>query len=100
VCCYITTLNAEIFDKHYDSLCQSLSQDVEHTIARVLQLQILFDEEMEAIYSSDNKTEAIVDVLIAKFALKNDMILFCGVFDMLHQNQVHTHIIELLRNGK
>ena len=71
---------------------------MEHTIARLLQLQILSDEEMETISSSDNKIEAIVDVLIANFALKKDMLLFCGVFDMLLQNQ--PYIIELLRNGK
>ena len=55
---------------------------------------------METVYSSDNKTETIVDVLIAKFALKNDLLLFCGVFECLFGSKTKIDVIDTLRDGK
>jgi len=78
-------------------LCQSLQGDVDHSISTLLQLQVLSDREVETIYSSSNKIEAIVDVLIANCALKNDLLLFCGVFECMFGK---IEVIEMLRNGK
>jgi len=81
-------------------LCQSLQGDVDHSISTLLQLQVLSDREIETIYSSSNKIEAIVDVLIANCAIKNDLLLFCGVFECIFGYKTKIEVIEMLRNGK
>ena len=89
-----------IIDKHYVGLCQSLQGDVDHLLATLLQLQALSDKEMETVYSSDNKIQAIIDGLITNCALKNDLLLFCGVFECLFGYKGKIDVIEMLRDGK
>jgi len=96
----ILLLYIEIFDKYYASLYQSIHGRTKHSIATLIEFQVLSDEDMEMICSSGNKAEIIIDVLIVKFAQENDLLTFCGILDMLLGSEANADAIQMLKIGK
>ena len=55
----------DIIKKYYNKLYQSIPLDYEKSISKLLHLNLLTDDALELIYSTENKNETIINILIS-----------------------------------
>ncbi|XP_065911500.1 uncharacterized protein [Dysidea avara] len=87
----------EIIGRYYHRLCQCIPSDYDRSINKLLRMNLFNSNAFESIYSTDNKNEAIVDLLIVCSASVQDCTVLCEVLQKLIEDDTHKAVIETLK---
>lgn len=92
-------LFAEIIGRYYHRLCQCIPSNYDSSVDKLYSMSTFNSNAFESICSADNKSEAIVDMLIICSASVQDCMIICEVLENLIEDDSHKAVIETLKYG-